>query len=79
MIRRELGVLGQRPRRSQRNGPKALTPREHEIAALAAEGVMNEEIARSLHVTVKTVETHLTRVYRKLGVTGRTELGAALD
>jgi len=77
-IRRELAALGARPRRSRRSGAGSLTPREHEIAELAAAGVMNDEIARSLHVTVKTVETHLTRAYRKLGVTGRGGLGAAL-
>ena len=78
-VRRELAVLGQRPRRARRSGPNALTPREHEITTLAASGVTNDEIARSLFITAKTVETHLTRAYRKLGIAGRGELREALD
>ena len=76
--RRELHTLGKRPRRSRRAGPHSLTAREWEIADLAGSGLSNEEIAGTLHVTVKTVETHLTRAYKKLGVTGRTTLSSAL-
>jgi DNA-binding CsgD family transcriptional regulator len=50
----------------------------HAIAALAATGHSNPEIAQSLFVTRKTVETHLGHVYRKLGISGRAELGRAL-
>lgn len=55
-----------------------LTGREREIAALAASGARNGEIAERLHVSVRTVGTHLHRIYRKLGVTGRDELAQAL-
>lgn len=55
-----------------------LTPSERRVAGLAAEGCTNRVIARRLHITVSTVEQHLTRVYRKTGVTRRTDLGAAL-
>jgi DNA-binding CsgD family transcriptional regulator len=56
-----------------------LTRREHEVAALAARGRTSPEIAATLHVSVRTVDTHLSRVYRKLMVHGRHELAAALD
>jgi DNA-binding CsgD family transcriptional regulator len=48
------------------------------VARLAAAGRTNREIAESLYVTVKTVETHLAAVYRKLAVPGRDHLTAAL-
>jgi DNA-binding CsgD family transcriptional regulator len=52
----------------------ALTPTEHRIADLVALGRRNREIAGELFVSVATVEAHLTRIYRKLGVRSRTEL-----
>jgi DNA-binding CsgD family transcriptional regulator len=48
------------------------------VADLAAEGPTNPEIAQALFVTVKTIETHLGRVYRKLGIGARNDLPAAL-
>ncbi|WP_089156819.1 helix-turn-helix transcriptional regulator [Micromonospora sp. NBS 11-29] len=56
----------------------ALSDREREIARLAAEGVASRLIAERLFLSTRTVENHLQRVYRKLGVTGRAELRAAL-
>jgi len=53
----------------------ALTPREREILVLAAEGHSNAELARMLWVTEQTVKFHLANVYRKLGVSNRTEAG----
>lgn len=61
-----------------RTGPAALTDSERRIAGLAAEGRTNAEIAASLHLARRTVETHLTAAYRKLGITRRTELPSAL-
>ncbi|WP_281404052.1 helix-turn-helix transcriptional regulator [Kitasatospora kifunensis] len=55
-----------------------LTEMERRVARLAVGGASNRQIAASLFVTVRTVETHLTSVYRKLGVTRRTGLAAAL-
>lgn len=55
-----------------------LTRREREVAALAASGIASREIASRLFVSVRTVDNHLQRVYAKLGVSGRQELGAAL-
>jgi DNA-binding NarL/FixJ family response regulator len=51
--------------------PYALTGREREVATLAAQGVSNQEIARRLVLSVRTVETHLARVYDKLGINNR--------
>jgi DNA-binding NarL/FixJ family response regulator len=45
---------------------------------MAAEGPTNREIAQALFVTPKTVEVHLSRVYRKLGISSRSQLAAAL-
>jgi DNA-binding CsgD family transcriptional regulator len=56
-----------------------LSPREREIAVLAASGVPSKDIAAQLFVSVRTVNNHLQNVYTKLGVSGRAELRAALD
>ncbi|MEU6556632.1 AAA family ATPase [Streptomyces sp. NPDC046915] len=58
--------------------PLPLSPSERRVAALAAQGLTNRHIAARLHLTVSTVEQHLTRAYRKLGVPGRTGLPAGL-
>jgi DNA-binding CsgD family transcriptional regulator len=52
----------------------ALTPQELQIARLVSDGRNNAEVASAMFVSRKTVETHLTRVYRKLSVRSRTEL-----
>jgi len=51
-----------------------LTPTEQQVADLVADGRTNAEIANALFVSVRTVESNLTRVYRKLGLRSRTEL-----
>ncbi len=55
-----------------------LTSRERDVAALAAYGVSNAEIAQRLGLSIRTVETHLQRVYTKLGIHGRAELPGAV-
>ena len=55
-----------------------LTVSERRVAELAAQGRSNPQIAQALFVTRKTVETHLGRVYSKLGIAGRAQLAAAL-
>jgi DNA-binding CsgD family transcriptional regulator len=51
-----------------------LSPQEFQVARIAARGQNNNEVAAALFVSRKTVEAHLTRVYRKLGIRSRTEL-----
>jgi DNA-binding CsgD family transcriptional regulator len=67
----ELGRLGGR-------GPAgtALTESERRVAELVASGLSNKEVAARLMVTVRTVESHLTRIYEKLDVDSRTALAA---
>jgi DNA-binding CsgD family transcriptional regulator len=55
-----------------------LTPSELRVAKLASEGRSNPEIAQTLFLTRRTVETHLTHAYQKLGIRSREELAAAL-
>ena len=74
----ETNAAGGRPRRSVIHGHDALTPRELQVARLAAEGLSNREIAEALVVTVKTVEWHLSHSFTKLGITSRRELSAKL-
>jgi len=74
----ELLAAGARPRRKELQGVASLTPSERRIAELAAGGRTNREIAQTLFVTAKTVETHLGHAYTKLGISSRVELEAAL-
>jgi DNA-binding CsgD family transcriptional regulator len=74
----ELLATGARPRRIALSGIESLTPSERRVAHLAAEGPTNREIAQALFVTPKTVEVHLSSVYRKLGIGSRVQLRAAL-
>src|SRR6185503_21140671 len=74
LARTELHAAGGRPRREALSGPESLTPSERRVAQLAAAGQSNRDIARALYVTPKTVEVHLTNVYRKLGIRSRSGL-----
>ena len=64
---------------------RAATLRNHsrhasvEIAALAVQRLASKEIAKQLHLSVRTVDNHLQRIYTKLGIGGRSELAGALD
>ena len=69
----ELRGLGAAGRRSAQTVGE-LTPREREIVALVRSGLANRDIAERLHVSERTVETHLAHVYGKLGVASRREL-----
>ena len=63
------------PRRAGRETVwSALTPQEFQVARVVAEGRTNDEAAAALFVSRKTVENHLTRVYRKLGMRSRSDL-----
>jgi DNA-binding CsgD family transcriptional regulator len=57
---------------------QALTASERNVAELAASGRTTRQIAGELFLTPKTVETHLTRVFRKLGLTSRAQLAPLL-
>jgi DNA-binding CsgD family transcriptional regulator len=85
----ELGALGAAAWAARaadelaRVGPKAaapdgLTPTEERVARLAAQGRTNRAIAEALFVSPKTVEANLARVYRKLGISSRAELGSVM-
>ena len=71
----ELRAAGATPQR-QEAGPAALTPREHEILTLVAQGRSNGEIARQLYISAKTVSVHVSNILAKLGASGRTEAAA---
>ena len=72
LARGELRVAGGRQRK--RASAQELTGQEQRVAGLGAAGASNGEIARQLHVSVSTVETHLERIYAKLGIHTRYEL-----
>ena len=57
----------------------ALTPSEQRVAELAASGMTNRDIGATLFISPKTVEHNLSRIYRKLGIRGRAELGRRMD
>ena len=59
-------------------GGEQLTPRERELVSLVAAGASNKDIARRLAISVKTVKTHLTSVFKKLGLSTRLELAVAV-
>ncbi|MDL4822121.1 helix-turn-helix transcriptional regulator [Actinomadura opuntiae] len=59
--------------------PFGLSPREHEIALLVAEGLGNQQIAERLYLSVRTVETHLSRVFAKIGVSSRVGVATAMN
>ena len=61
-----------------RRAPAELTPTERRVAELAAQGMTNREVAAAAFMSPKTVEANLARVYRKLGIASRAELGARM-
>lgn len=70
----ELAAAGGRPARPRHRSSTELTPQEYRVAALAATGLTNKEIAQTLFVAAKTVDHHLSATYAKLGITSRREL-----
>jgi DNA-binding CsgD family transcriptional regulator len=75
----ELVMARGRPRLYRDTGGTPLTAGEDRVARLAMTGQTNDQIARELFVARRTVEVHLTSVYRKLNIRGRAELPAALE
>lgn len=78
---RRLGVRQTSRRRAGRPGPgvAALSGREREVADLVTAGMTNREIAAALFISDKTVETHLARVFSKLGVTSRASVAGTIE
>lgn len=74
----ELLATGARPRRLVLRGVDSLTASERRVAQMAADGRTNREIAEALFLTQRTIETHLSHVYRKLGIAARSDLARAL-
>jgi DNA-binding CsgD family transcriptional regulator len=72
--RRELRASGESIPRRDPTAPEKLTPQELQIALQVAEGKTNRDVAAALFLSPKTVEFHLTRVYRKLNIHSRAEL-----
>ena len=64
---------------SQRTGGSELTPTERSVAELVAAGQSNKEVAAALFVSVRTVEAHLSKVFRKLAIESRSELAGRLS
>jgi DNA-binding CsgD family transcriptional regulator len=75
----ELRASGEVARRRPLGAIGDLTPRERQVARLAAAGYSNGEVAARLFLSQKTVEYHLHKVFTKLGVTSRTDLPAVGD
>jgi DNA-binding CsgD family transcriptional regulator len=72
-------ATGARPRRAAFSGVGSLTAAERRVAALAAAGMTNREIAKELTVSAKTVSGQLGAVYLKLDVHDRSALAAAMQ
>jgi DNA-binding CsgD family transcriptional regulator len=77
-LRSELVAIGVEPDAAAPTGLKALTETERRVAAMAAEGRTQREIAEALYVTPNAVDVQLGDVYRKLGIDDPNELAPAL-
>jgi DNA-binding NarL/FixJ family response regulator len=77
--RRELRASGETVRRRVPEAWAQLSPQELQIAQFAAEGLSNREIGERLYLSHRTVESHLYRLFPKLGVTSRAQLRDALS
>jgi DNA-binding CsgD family transcriptional regulator len=77
--RRDLLATGEQVRKRTGGTPDELTPQEMQIAQLAREGLSNSEIGARLFLSPRTIEWHLRKVFTKLAITSRVQLGAALS
>jgi DNA-binding CsgD family transcriptional regulator len=73
-LRARRGLSGRVAHRRSSRLDASLTPHESQVAALVQRGATNNEAAAALFVTPKTIEYHLSHIYRKLGVRSRAEL-----
>jgi DNA-binding CsgD family transcriptional regulator len=76
--RQELRATGEGRAKLQAEERVPLSPQEHEIAQLAAEGLSNREIGQRLYLSHRTIGSHLYRIFPKLGISSRAQLGSAL-
>jgi DNA-binding NarL/FixJ family response regulator len=76
--RQELRASGETSRSRGSEARDKLTPQELQIVQMAAEGLTNREIGQKLYLSHRTVSSHLYRIFPKLGVSSRSELGAVL-
>jgi DNA-binding CsgD family transcriptional regulator len=74
----ELAASGERVRRRSRETVHSLTPHERRIARLVSNGATSSQVAAQLFISPRTVEYHLSKIFRKLGISSRTELAGAL-
>jgi DNA-binding NarL/FixJ family response regulator len=72
-LREAAGALRQEPERSQR---EALSPREWEVAQLVRRGDSNRQIAETLIVSERTIDTHVSHILQKLGLVSRVQIAA---
>jgi DNA-binding CsgD family transcriptional regulator len=79
---RSLGQRTTRPKRGRDSigeGVEALSAREREVAELVAQGHTNKEVAAELYLSEKTVESHLSRIFGKLGASKRAQVATAME
>jgi DNA-binding CsgD family transcriptional regulator len=77
--RTELLATGEHARKRTLPASSDLTPQERQVAILAASGSTNAEIASRLFITVSTVEFHMNKVFRKLGISSRRQISSRLE
>ena len=76
--RAELRATGEHTRSHRRSAAFELTPQELQVALIVADGATNQEVAAALFLSTKTIEYHLSKIYRKAGVSSRDQLAGLI-